>query len=133
MYENVSLMNLDAQVTTNIVQFSLSKNKVVDALQGESELKAFLKSSREIKYFFIVLLWKKLYTDPALKPTLLKALALVKRAEYYHQVLIQCLQDIDEEFFRFIVESLNSLLGSTVNQFAQDPNEENHKQSAGES
>jgi hypothetical protein len=81
MYENVSLMGFDSQVTTNIVHLHLSKNKVVDALQGESELKAFLKSANEIKFFFIILLWKKLYTDPALKPTLLKTLALLKRAE----------------------------------------------------
>lgn len=45
MYENVTLMDLDAQVTTNIVHFHLSKNKVVDTLQGEAELKAFLKSA----------------------------------------------------------------------------------------
>jgi hypothetical protein len=43
-------------------------------------------------------------------------------------IFVQCLQDIDEHFFRFIVESLNNLLSVVVGKFVeQDQNEENVK------
>jgi hypothetical protein len=100
---------------------------VYDQITPEAAFKNYLKSAQEIKYFFIVMLWKKLWNEPAHRELLLRTLEFIKRGNYYSQIFIECLGDVDHTYLRLMVEHLNEILGELVTHYLNDPTEENHK------
>jgi hypothetical protein len=80
-------------------------------LQGEAALKTFLKSANEMKYFFVVSLWNKLFTCEHHEATLFRLLELIQKAEYYHQIFSKWLDDLPAAYLKEQVKSLNAVIG----------------------
>ena len=60
-----------------------TQTKTFDDLHALPDLRTFLKTANEMKYFLLVLLWDKLYTVPDNRNTLLRVLEVLRRGDYY--------------------------------------------------
>jgi hypothetical protein len=92
---------------------------VFDNLRAEADFKAFLKSPNEMKFFFLVVLCRRLFSNSANRTTLLRALELIHRASYFSQIFTTWLCELSPEYLRLLIVHLHATLNATCSKLVE--------------
>lgn len=88
------------------------------------DLKQFVKSSNEMKYFLIVILWDKLFAVPENRNILYRVLQVIKKVSYYEQIFISWLNDIPAEYLKVILPHLHKNIEVLCNRLVEEEQSE---------
>lgn len=86
------------------------QNKAFNDLVTEPAFNAFLTSSKELKYFFIVILWDKLFKNKNYEFATIRALEFIEKAKGYRELFINWLDDVPSDYMRVMLAGLHSML-----------------------
>jgi hypothetical protein len=77
---------------------------------SELAYQSFLKSGEELKYFFVVVLWDKLFKVKNYEFATERALNYIQKASQYGPLFANWLEDIPTEHMRAAIKCLHGLL-----------------------
>lgn len=69
-----------------------------------------------MKYFFVVILWDKLFKNKSYDFVLIRALEYIERATQYSDMFANWLQDLPAEYVKHVISAMHASLEANLKQ-----------------
>jgi hypothetical protein len=100
-------------------------------LHALPDVRSFLKTAEEMKYFLLVVLWERLFAVADNRNAMLRVLEVIRRGDYYEQIFTGWLRDLPADYVRTILRSLHGTLEALCKRLVEQEQTEQSNRTLG--